>query len=142
MLIDTERLTRLPLDFMNRDHLEEARLVNAAAERLDAFREGKATPGEVRAALEALYAQTREHFGREESAMVEASFPAYPYHQAEHVRILGELDEAERRFGEDLRGDALAAYLAGFPSWFEQHIASMDASTARYLAEWSTGTAR
>lgn len=136
MLIDPERLPRLAVPFMNEDHAEEARLINAASDRVEALRGGTGGPDEVKGALEALYAHTRAHFAREESAMLEASFPALSFHQAEHVRILGELGEAERRFRESGQGEPLAAYLATFPSWFEQHIASMDTVTARYVAEW------
>jgi hemerythrin len=136
MLVDPERLPRMAVPFMNEDHAEEARLINAAADRLEELRTGKAGTDQVNAAIDALYAHSRDHFAREESAMVDASFPAYSFHQAEHVRILGELGEAQRRFQESGKGEELAAYLAGFPSWFEQHIASMDAVTARYVAEW------
>jgi hemerythrin-like metal-binding protein len=136
MRIDPDRLPRLSVPFMNGDHLEEARLINVVADRLDDLRGGKAGPDQVNAAVDALYGHTREHFTREESAMANASFPAHSIHQAEHVRILGELGEAQRRFQESGKGEELAAYLAGFPEWFEQHIASMDAATARYLAEW------
>jgi len=136
MIIDPDQIPHLAVPFMNEDHAEEARLLNAAAEQAEAFRAGR-TPAEgVDAALEALYAQTRAHFAREEAAMVEASFPAYTFHQAEHVRILGELGEAERRFREGREAEALAAYLATLPPWLGQHIQSMDAVTARYVSEW------
>ena len=91
MLIDPERLPRLPVAFMNQDHADEARLLNAAGGAVEAYRAGGAAKDQVKAALEALYVHTRAHFAREESAMVDASFPAYSFHQAEHVRILGEL---------------------------------------------------
>ncbi len=136
MLIDPERLPRLAVPFMNEDHAQEARLINAAAERLEELRAGRAQPAQVNAAIDSLYAHTREHFSREEAAMMDASFPAYAFHQAEHVRILGELGEAQRRFQESGRGDELAGYLSSFPTWFEQHIETMDAVTARYVAEW------
>jgi len=136
MLIDLERLPRVAVPFINDDHLQEARLINAAADRLEELRAGKVGAAQVNAALDALYAHSREHFAREETAMMEASFPAYSFHQAEHVRILGELGEAQRRFQESGKGEELAAYLASFPSWFGQHITSMDAVTARYVAEW------
>lgn len=137
MLIDPDQLPRLAVSFMNQDHAEEARLINAVADEVKALRAGgNGGRDRVQAALEALYQHTRAHFSREESAMTEASFPAYSFHQAEHVRLLGELGEAQRRFRETGEGDPLAAYLATFPSWFEQHITSMDAATARYVAEW------
>ncbi len=136
MLIEPDRVPHLPLPFMNEDHAEEARLADATVDEVAAFRAGKVGPDRVRAALEALYSHTRAHYGREESAMEKSSFPAYLSHQAEHERILGELGEAERRFQESGEADALESWLADFPSWFEQHIRSMDAAAARYLAEW------
>ncbi len=136
MLIDPDHLPRLAVPFMNQDHAQEARLINAVADEIEALRAGKGGRDRVQAALEALYQHTRAHFSREESAMMEASFPAYSFHQAEHVRLLGELGEAQRRFRETGEGEPLAAYLATFPSWFEQHITSMDTVTARYVAEW------
>lgn len=136
MLIDPDRLPKMAISFMNQDHAEQARRVNAALEQLQAHRDGKVPREQVHAALEALYTHTREHFGREESAMVDASFPAYPNHRAEHERMLAEMGEAERRFRETGQGERLAAYLAEFPTALEQHLASMDATTARYMAEW------
>ncbi len=136
MLIDPGQLPRLAVPFMNDDHAEEARLLNAAGETVERFKAGAAGRADVTAALEALYLHTRAHFAREETAMMEASFPAYSYHQAEHVRTLGELGEAERRFRETGGADDLAAYLATVPGWLSQHIETMDAVTARYVAEW------
>ncbi|HET6440231.1 MAG TPA: hemerythrin family protein [Anaeromyxobacter sp.] len=136
MLIDPDGIPHLPVAFMNQDHAEEARLLNTVGEAVDAFRKDGGGKDRVKAALEGLYLHTRAHFAREESAMVDASFPAYSFHQAEHVRILGELGEAERRFDETDAGDELAAYLATLPGWLGQHITSMDAVTARYVAEW------
>lgn len=136
MLLDPAQIKRLAVPFMNADHAEEARLLNAAADLVDAFRAGSTSAGQVAGALDALYVHMRAHFAREEAAMLDASFPAYSFHQAEHVRILGELGEAERKFREERDGEALAAYLTTVPSWLEKHIETMDAVTARYVAEW------
>jgi hemerythrin len=136
MLIDPDQLPRLAVPFMNEDHAQEARLLNAAADTLEQFQAGKASQAAVTAALDALYLHTRAHFAREETAMNEASFPAYSFHQAEHVRTLGELGEAERKFRESGAAAALAAYLATVAIWLAQHIETMDTVTARYVAEW------
>ena len=136
MLVDPAQLPRVVVRFMNEDHDEEARLLNAAGDALDAHRAGKTGPEAVTAALEAFYLHSRAHFSREETAMSDASFPAYSFHQAEHVRILGELGEAERHFRETKDGAALAQYLGTLPALLGQHIESMDAVTARYVSEW------
>lgn len=136
MLIDPDQLPRLAVPFMNEDHAEEARLLNTAGEKLEQLQAGTASKADVMAALEALYLHTRAHFSREEAAMEEASFPAYSFHQADHVRTLGELGEAERKFRETGAAAELAAYLATVPGWLAQHIETMDTVTARYVAEW------
>ena len=136
MLIDPDQVPHLAVQFMNEDHAEEARLVNAVSDQLAALRAGRAAADAVKAALESLYVHTREHFAREEAAMRDASFPAFSFHQAEHVRILGELGEAQRRFAESGAIEQLESYLATLPPWLDQHIRSMDAVTARYVAEW------
>jgi hemerythrin len=136
MLIDPDQVPRLAVPFMNEDHIQEARLVNAVSDALDAHRAGRGGVDSVRAALESLYVHTREHFSREEAAMQDASFPALSFHQAEHVRILGELGEAQRHFAEGGSAEQLQDYLATLPAWLGQHITSMDTVTARYVAEW------
>lgn len=136
MLLDPNNIKRLAVPFMNADHAEEAQLLNAAADLVEAYRAGKASVDQVTAALDAFYRHSRAHFAREEAAMVKASFPAYSLHQAEHVRLLAELGEAERSFREGKDGAALAAFLATVPAWMEGHIETMDAVTARYVVEW------
>lgn len=136
MLLDPARLPRLPVTFMNADHAEEARLLDAADDLAAAFRAGTAGAAAVIAALDALYVHTRAHFEREEAAMRDSSFPGYSFHQAEHVRLLGELGEVERAFREEEDAVKLSAFLASIPGWLTGHIDEMDAATARYLAEW------
>ncbi len=135
MLLDPAQLPQLPVAFMNDDHAEEARLLNSAGDAVDAYRAGRGADA-VTAALEALYLHTRAHFEREEAAMRDASFPAYTLHRAEHVRVLGELGEAERKFREGKEAEPLQVYLASVPAWLQGHIETMDAVTARYVAEW------
>jgi hemerythrin len=135
-LVDPERLPHLPVPFMNEDHAEEARRVNAVADALDAFDAGRSDRTAVIAAIEALYGQTRAHFSREEAAMVDSSFPASSFHQAEHERTLSELGEAERAFKEGGEADELRAFVQTLPGWLSRHIETMDTVTARYLAEW------
>jgi hemerythrin len=135
-LIDPLQLPRLPLAFMNEDHQEEARRVNAVADAVDALEAGQVDRAKVVAALEDLYAQTRAHFAREESAMVAASFPAQSFHQAEHIRTLSEVGEAQRKFAEGGTPAELRAFVRTLPAWLARHIETMDTVTARYLEEW------
>ena len=67
--------------------------------------------------------------------MRETRFPAYPAHKAEHDRVLAEMDAEARAFRDTGGGERLSRYLAeALPSWFVNHIRTMDAVTAGFLA--------
>jgi hemerythrin len=134
-LVDLDSIPQVPLDFVNHDHREEARLLNELADALEAHRAGRTGPEPVVARFEALYRHTEEHFGREDAAMQRSAFPPYPVHHGEHVRVLAELAGEGRAFAE--AGDAarLHAYVTqAVPAWFQNHILTMDLMTARYVA--------
>lgn len=136
-VVDESRIPRVALASFNADHSEEARLLNAAADALDAHAAGRSDAAAVVGALEALYAQTRAHFEREEGAMEAARFPELEAHQVEHERVLEELDGQERRFRETGEVDALRTFLAAVhPTWLEDHVRTWDAAAARFSQEW------
>jgi len=135
-LIDLASIPNLPLSAVNADHADEARLLNEAADAVDRYQAGTAGREAVIAALDALYAHTREHFGREEALMQSSSFPEASLHAAEHVRVLVELDAAERAFKDTGDATPLVKYLRDTAGWFEEHLLSMDLATARFAKEW------
>lgn len=75
----------------------------------------------------------KRHFESESRLMVQVGFPATAEHEAEHLRVLGELD----RFGKRLhygRTAFLRAYLRDqLPSWFDLHLTTMDSALAHHL---------
>lgn len=138
--IDLERLPQLPIAFMNADHAREARLVNEVEAALDAHRRGEKTLAAVVEQLSVLAVHTREHFMREETAMREAGFPAYPVHKAAHDRVLADMDAEARAFRDGGDGDRLSRYLAeALPAWFANHVPTMDTVTAAFLVRHARG---
>lgn len=134
-LVDLESIPQVPLDFINQDHREEGRLLNELALALQAHREGRTGPEPVLACFEVLYRHTEAHFGREDDAMKESGFPPYQVHHGEHVRVLQELAEEGRAFGEGGDAARLHAYVTqAVPAWFVNHILTMDMMTARFVA--------
>jgi hemerythrin len=134
-LVDLDAIPQVPLDFINQDHREEARLLNDLADALEVHRAGRTGPEPVLACFEVLYRHTEEHFGREDEAMQRSGFPPYPVHHGEHVRVLEELAEEGRAFGEGGDVARLHAYVTqAVPAWFVNHIHTMDMMTARYVA--------
>lgn len=121
------------VDFMNRDHHEAVDLANELDALLDA--EGNIDRDAVERALLRLVDHTREHFRREEEAMVRTGFPAYPVHKSEHDRVIAEMDGvvAEWTAGKDAA--RLASWVRGaLPAWLVEHIETMDTVTAMFVA--------
>jgi hemerythrin len=122
------------MPFMNDDHREEARLLNAVVEAARGLQAGSASANAVVVRLSALERYTRDHFGREEEAMQKVGFPAYSVHKAEHDRVLAELASEIGIFGKAGDVARLIAYAGRtVPGWFQQHIVTMDMVTARFL---------
>jgi hemerythrin len=135
--IDPKDIPELPVAFMNEDHQRELTLVNDLEEALAAHAAGgEGTFDAVLAKLALLAVHTRDHFMREEAAMREARFPAYPVHKVEHDRVLAEMDREARLFREKGDGKRLSRYLfEALPSWFRGHVRTMDVVTAAFLAD-------
>jgi hemerythrin len=134
-LVDLDRIPQVPLDFVNADHREEGRLLNAVADAVGALEAGLGDAAAALASLAALRDHTAAHFGREDDAMRRTLFPAFPVHHAEHVRVLTELDDEIRRFRETGDAARLRAWVLGdVPRWFVDHIQTMDLVTARFIA--------
>jgi hemerythrin len=134
-LVDLSSIPQVQLGFMNEDHREEARLLNALAGALSALRSGAGTRDGVLAAWVPLERHTREHFAREDAAMREAGFPAYPVHHGEHERVLAEMSEEARAFADGGDAGRLWTYVSeAVPAWFVRHIQTMDDVTARFVS--------
>ncbi len=141
--IDLQHLPQLPIAFMNADHVHEGRLVNEVEAALDAHRRGEGPLGAVVEKLSLLAVHTREHFMREEAAMRESGFPAYPVHKSTHDRVLAEMDAEARAFRDGGDGERLSRFLAeALPAWFANHVRTMDTVTAEFLARQRGVTAR
>lgn len=133
-LVDVHHIPPVALSFMNDDHHLEACLLNDLAEALEQHRIRPAKAA-VLQRFEALLGHTREHFAREESAMDQSGFPAYPVHKAEHDRVLDELQAEGRAFRAGCDAARFSTYVREtVPAWFLQHIQSMDLVTSRFVA--------
>lgn len=81
----------------------------------------------------ALFAELREHtrlhFEHEGKLMRACRFPAIGEHESEHLRVLGELTHLSLRIATG-RLTMARAYVEGMPSWFANHLATMDSALA------------
>lgn len=79
-----------------------------------------------------LHEHTRQHFEREGQLMKDCRFPAIGEHTSEHLRVLGELAHFSRGVAAGRLGLA-RDYAQALPSWFANHLATMDAALAACL---------
>ena len=80
-----------------------------------------------------LIEHTQQHFENEGRLMRACRFPAIGEHEGEHQRVLGEL-RYMRRALEEGRIRFVRLYVAqGMPTWFANHLATMDAALAASL---------
>jgi hemerythrin len=134
-ILDLDAIPQVALPFMNVDHRESARLLNALGDAILAFRAGVGSASAVLDGLEAVDAHLRAHFVREEAAMQRTGFPPCPVHKAEHDHVLTELAAETRCFRDRRNVDRLWAYASqAVPAWLVGHVESIDHVTAGFIA--------
>lgn len=121
---------QVAVEFMNRDHAEFAGL----RERLLDALSGDVHNATIDGLLAELVDHTARHFADEERMMVEASFPPYEVHKAEHDHVLAEMQARGSRWSQDTDVDALRRWIEkDVGDWFIGHVGSMDLVTAAFV---------
>jgi hemerythrin-like metal-binding protein len=92
-----------------------------------------ARDAEFPALFQALIGHTREHFMAEGRLMRESQYRGLPEHEAEHHRVLGELQQLNRSLKRGRLALVRAYVREGLPEWFNTHLAMMDAALALHL---------
>lgn len=109
---------------MDATHDEFVQMVNAATQ---------ATAAEFPALFAQLAEHTAAHFDNESRLMRECHFPATAEHESEHRRVLAEVGFVARALARGQAQQARAYVAEGLPSWFRQHLATMDSALAACL---------
>ncbi|OYY74880.1 MAG: hypothetical protein B7Y40_02705 [Gammaproteobacteria bacterium 28-57-27] len=86
-----------------------------------------------------LLEHTREHFAREEALMVKSGFPAIAEHCAEHGRVIGEMNQLEKRVRVGRPMMARAYVREQLPGWFELHTRTMDSALVGHMRQRDLG---
>jgi hemerythrin-like metal-binding protein len=88
---------------------------------------------EFPALFQTLVNHTAAHFKAEGVLMRESKYRGLPEHEAEHHRVLGELQQLNRSLKRG-RLQLVRAYVKeGLPEWFDTHLAMMDSALAMHL---------
>ena len=105
---------------------------NIHGEFMDLLNAARAGGPDRPAAFDALLDHSQVHFADESALMAEVGFFATGIHEAEHARVLAEMQVMRRLLSQD-QTDAVRAYLAeDVPAWFRQHLATMDSALAAH----------
>ncbi len=88
---------------------------------------------EFPALFQALVTHTREHFMAEGRLMRESKYRGLPEHEAEHHRVLGELQQLNRTLKRGHLPLVRAYVKEGLPEWFDTHLSMMDGALVAYL---------
>lgn len=128
----SQEIPQLPLAFMNDDHAHGLELIHAMTTTLANYPDDRVP---LARSCEDFLNHCREHFEREEDVMRASGFPPYPMHKGEHDQVLAWLEAlltsiAAGGGAENVR----QAVENDIPTWFFQHIQSMDKVTANWVA--------
>lgn len=114
----------LGMDEMDNTHREFITQVDALI---------SASNAEFPALFQALVTHTREHFMAEGKLMRESKYRGLPEHEAEHHRVLGELQQLNRTLKRGHLPLVRAYVKEGLPEWFDTHLAMMDGALVAFL---------
>lgn len=130
-MVNFDDITKVDLDFMNKEHEEAAKLIN----RLEANYKNSNVDAVIND-LEVLQQHCIEHFLHEEKEMKLHSYPPYQVHKKEHDRVLMDLDMMLKQLVDHNDLSKISGYiLHEFPTWFVQHTGTMDRMTAQFIAQ-------
>lgn len=105
-------------------HVEFAQLVNALAE----------AKGNTFVELFAqLFEHSQTHFDHEKELMQANDYPSLAEHNGEHQRILGELEQYQRKVNKGAISFARAYVKDRLPEWFQLHLTTMDSALVHHL---------
>lgn len=83
--------------------------------------------------FEEFVSHTSSHFLNEDALMEQSKFPSIAEHRADHQRVLNELKYFQEKVRNNKFSFARFFIKDRIPSWFKQHLATMDSALAYHL---------
>ncbi len=132
IILETTTIPRVEIDFMNNTHFEEVEMVKLLGELISDHREDNNNLEKITQSLQSWLQHTQTHFSRENALMLEIQFPVYSVHSGEHEKALIEMTNRIKAWETSHDIEMIADYVFSlWPTWFEQHVNSMDMMTAK-----------
>jgi len=133
--IDEKILPQVGLAFMQLEHDEIIRRLKDLETLIIRLEAGESVTFQITSVIEGMLEHTHSHFLREEKNMERCHYLPRRGHKAAHDEFLAEMTTAHEQWRETQNLSALKLYfLVQVPTWFMQHLNSMDLVTARFLA--------
>lgn len=130
-MINKSTIPQVAYAVMNTVHDEEAEILNSLEALLA---KETADMQSIEDTLQQLLAHTKQHFANEEQLMHEVSFPALMMHEAEHHRVLNEMQTIIKNWQLNKDNAILKSYfLDTLQVWLMHHINTMDTMTAQFI---------
>ncbi len=120
------------VDWQDKQHME---LFNRVNKLIDAMRAGKGKE-EIGDLLSFLEDYVIHHFGTEERAMEEYSYPYASAHKSEHSRFKTEIGDLKERFLEGGASSSLVILVQNrIIDWLKNHIGGTDKMLGTFMLE-------
>lgn len=113
---------------MDEQHKRLFEIINSLAE---AMRDGKGDVA-VRDTVDQLAVYTRTHFLQEEMLMRKANYPGLPAHQAQHQKLMADVEQYKRAL-EQGRNASPVTLLNFVREWLVHHIRESDKAYSDHL---------
>ena len=135
IILESEIIPRVDLDFMNNTHFEEIEMVKELGELVNLLQanENQQNKNTLAQKLNAWLNHTILHFERENTLMQDTGFPAYAIHSHEHEIALKQMKDIVSAWEKNHDIGLVADYIFDtWPTWFNQHVNTMDMMTAKF----------
>ncbi len=135
IILETNTIPRVELEFMNKIHFEEIEMVKTLGEFIVTYQENdtKSNAEKITNLLNNWLEHTEAHFSRENALMQETHFPAFPIHSQEHENAFNQMETVIKAWQTNKDIKTVAKFVFTFwPDWFNTHVNSMDMMTAKF----------
>jgi len=134
-LLYVEQLEDMDVEEMQGTHEEEIKILNDVDKLAIQYVNDKSKLGELEAKLDEYIVHVKEHFANEERLMKKYDFPDYEMHKMAHDMFLVDMGYAVNQWKKFDNMDKFINFIRKSPEWIVMHINTVDAVTARYLAQ-------
>jgi hemerythrin len=134
-LLYPEQVEYVDVEEMQKTHEDEIAIINEIEKLATHYAKDASKQGELEAKLNEYSEHVKAHFANEERLMEKYGFYAYEMHKMAHDMFLIDLNYVTKQWKEYGDTDKIINFIYKSPEWIVMHINSMDAATAKHIAQ-------